>query len=94
MQVSVIQTYGTWNITTTWGSVYSSPHVAGQAFNISFLETPKVMINAYNEDGTAIMVCQTGKPTTSSTGAFYLWKPTQQTGARTFIEFIAIGKWK
>lgn len=94
MQVSVIQTYGTWNITTTWGSVYSSPHIAGQAFNISFLETPKVMINAYNEDGTAIMVCQTGKPTTSSTGAFYLWKPTQQTGVRTFIEFIAIGKWK
>ena len=94
MQVGVIQTYGTWNITTTWGSVYSSPHIAGQAFNISFLETPKVMINAYNEDGTAIMVCQTGKPTTSSTGAFYLWKPTQQTGVRTFIEFIAIGKWK
>lgn len=94
MQVSVMTVWGTWSVSTVWGNVYSSSYIAGQSFNISFLETPKVMINAYNEDGTAIMVCQTGKPTTSATGACYLWKPTSQTGVKTYIEYIAIGKWK
>lgn len=94
MQVSIMKAYGTWNITTAWGSVFSSPHIAGQSFNIAFLEAPKVMINAYNDGGTTIMVCQTSAPTTTSTGAVYLWKPTTQTGIRTYIEYIAIGRWK
>jgi hypothetical protein len=94
MQVSIMKVYGTWNITTAWGSVFSSPHIAGQSFNIAFLEAPKVMINAYNDGGTTIMVCQTSAPTTTSTGAVYLWKPTTQTGIRTYIEYIAIGRWK
>ena len=94
MQVSVMKVYGTWNITTAWGSVFSSPHIAGQSFNIAFLEAPKVMINAYNDNSTAMMVCQTSAPTTTSTGAVYLWKPTTQTGIRTYIEYIAIGRWK
>ena len=94
MQVSIMKVYGTWNITTAWGSVFSSPHIAGQSFNIAFLEAPKVMINAYNDNSTAMMVCQTSAPTTTSTGAVYLWKPTTQTGIRTYIEYIAIGRWK
>lgn len=94
MQVSVMKVYGTWNITTAWGSVFSSPHIAGQSFNIAFLEAPKVMINAYNDNSTAMMVCQTSAPTTTSTGAVYLWKPTTQTGIKTYIEYIAIGRWK
>ena len=94
MQVSVMKVYGTWNITTAWGSVFSSPHIVGQSFNIAFLEAPKVMINAYNDNSTAMMVCQTSAPTTTSTGAVYLWKPTTQTGIRTYIEYIAIGRWK
>lgn len=94
VQVSVMKVYGTWNITTAWGSVFSSPHIAGQSFNIAFLEAPKVMINAYNDNSTAMMVCQTSAPTTTSTGAVYLWKPTTQTGIRTYIEYIAIGRWK
>ena len=94
MQVSIMKVYGTWNITTAWGSVFSSPHIAGQKFNIAFLEAPKVMINAYNDNSTAMMVCQTSAPTTTSTGAVYLWKPTTQTGIRTYIEYIAIGRWK
>ena len=94
MQVSVVKAYGTWSVTTTWGSVYSSPHIAGQSFNIAFSEPPKVMINAYNDNGTAMMVCQTSAPTTTATGAIYLWKPTSQTGIRTWIEYTAIGRWK
>ena len=94
MQVSVIKVSGTWDITTAWGSVYNSPRIAGQSFNIAFKEAPKVMVNAYNENGTAIMVCQTGKPTTSATGAIYLWKPAKQTGVKTYIEYVAIGRWK
>lgn len=94
MQVSIMKVYGTWNITTAWGSVFSSPHIAGQSFNIAFLEAPKVMINAYNDNGTAMMVCQTSAPTTTATGAIYLWKPTSQTGVKTWIEYIAIGRWK
>ena len=94
IQVSIMKVYGTWNITTAWGSVFSSPHIAGQSFNIAFLEAPKVMINAYNDNSTAMMVCQTSAPTTTSTGAVYLWKPTTQTGIRTYIEYIAIGRWK
>ena len=94
MQVSIMKVYGTWNITTAWGSVFSSPHIAGQSFNIAFLEAPKVMINAYNDNSTAMMVCQTSAPTTTATGAIYLWKPTSQTGVKTWIEYIAIGRWK
>ena len=93
MQVSIIQVYGTWNITTAWGSVYSSPFIGAQSFNIAFLEVPRVIINAHGA-GTAIMVCQAGAPTTSATGAIYLWKPVSQSGVKTHIEYIAIGRWK
>ena len=94
MQVSIMRVSGTWNITTAWGSVYSSPHIAGQSFNIAFLEPPKVMINAYNDNSSSMMVCQCSAPTTTATGAVYLWKPATQTGIKTYIEYIAIGRWK
>ena len=94
MQVSIIKAWGTWNVNTKWGSVYSSPHIAGQSFNIAFMEAPKVMVNVYNENSTAMMVCTTSAPTTTATGAVYLWKPTSQTGIKTMIEYIAIGRWK
>ena len=93
MQVSIIQVYGTWNITTAWGKVYSGPLIGAQSFNIAFLEVPRVIINAHGA-GTAIMVCQAGAPTTSATGSIYLWKPTSQTGVKNYIEYIAIGRWK
>ena len=76
------------------GNVYSSPWISGQSFNIAFAEAPKVTINAYNDNGSAIMVCQCSAPTTTATGACYLWKPTSQTGVKTWIEYIAIGRWK
>lgn len=94
MQISIVKVYGTWNIDTAWGSVYSSPWISGQSFNIAFAEAPKVTINAYNDNGTAMMVCQCSAPTTTATGACYLWKPTSQTGIKTWIEYIAIGRWK
>ena len=94
MQVSVIKVSGNWNINTAWGSVYSSPWISGQSFNVAFLEAPKVTINAYNDNSTAMMVCQCSKPTTTATGACYLWKPVAQTGTRIHIEYIAIGRWK
>ena len=94
MQVSIVKVGGTWNVNTAWGSVYSSPLISGQSFNIAFMEAPKVMINAYNDNSTSIMVCQASKPTTSATGTVYLWKPASQTGIRTWIEYIAIGRWK
>ena len=93
MQVSVVKVSGTWNITTAWGSVYSSPWISGQSFNVAFSEAPKVTINAYNAS-SAIMVCQCSGPTTTATGACYLWKPATQTGVKTYIEYIAIGRWK
>ena len=93
MQVSVVKVYGTWNINTAWGNVYSSPWISGQSFNVAFSEAPKVTINAYNAS-SAIMVCQCSGPTTTATGACYLWKPTTQTGVKTWIEYIAIGRWK
>ena len=93
MQVSIVKVSGTWNITTTWGSVFSSPWISGQSFNIAFSEAPKVTINAYNAD-SSIMVVQCSGPTTTATGACYLWKPVKQTGIKTYIEYIAIGRWK
>ena len=93
MQVSIVKVSGTWNITEAWGSVYSSPWISGQSFNIAFSEAPKVTINAYNAN-SAIMVCQCSGPTTTATGACYLWKPTSQSGIKTYIEYIAIGRWK
>ena len=94
MQVSVIKVSGNWNVNTAWGSVYSSPWISGQSFNVAFLEEPRVTINAYNDNSTAMMVCQCSKPTTTATGACYLWKPVAQTGTRIHIEYIAIGRWK
>ena len=93
MQVSIVKVSGTWNITTAWGSIYSSPWISGQSFNIAFSEAPKVTINAYNAD-SSIMVVQCSGPTTTATGACYLWKPVQQKGIKTYIEYIAIGRWK
>ena len=93
MQVSVVKVYGTWNIETAWGSVFSSPWISGQSFNIAFSEAPKVTINAYNAD-SSIMVVQCSGPTTTATGACYLWKPVKQKGIKTWIEYIAIGRWK
>lgn len=93
MQISVVKVYGTWKIETAWGSVYSSPWISGQSFNIAFSEAPKVIINAYNAS-SAIMVCQCSGPTTTATGACYLWKPVKQTEVKTWIEYIAIGRWK
>lgn len=94
MQVSIMRVYGTWNITTAWGSVYSSPWISGQSFNIAFSEAPKVIINAYNDNSSSVMVVQCSAPTTTATGAIYLWKPVAQTGTKTWIEYIAIGRWK
>lgn len=94
MQISVVKVYGTWNITTAWGSVYSSNWISGQSFNIAFSEAPKVIINAYNDNSSSVMVVQCSAPTTTATGAVYLWKPVTQTGTKTWIEYIAIGRWK
>ena len=93
MQISVVKVYGTWDITEAWGSVYSSAWISGQSFNIAFSEAPRVTINAYNAAST-VMVCQCSGPTTTATGACYLWKPAKQTGVKTWIEYIAIGRWK
>ena len=94
MQISVVKVYGTWAITTAWGSVYSSPWISGQSFDIAFAEAPRVTINAYNDNSSSIMVVQCSAPTTTATGAVYLWKPVRQTGTKTWIEYIAIGRWK
>lgn len=93
MQVSIVKVSGKWDITTAWGSIYSSPWISGQSFNIAFSEAPKVTINVYNAD-SSIMVVQCSGPTTTATGACYLWKPVKQTGIKTYIEYIAIGRWK
>lgn len=94
MQISIVKVYGTWSISTAWGSIYSSPWIAGQSFNIAFSEAPRVTINAYNDNNSSVMVCQCSAPTTTTTGACYLWKPVAQTGLKTWIEYIAIGRWK
>lgn len=93
LQINTMQVYGTWNITTTWGSVYSSPHITPPNYTQSFLTPPQVTVSAHGA-GTAVMVCQAGSPTTTTPGTFYLWKPTQQTGVRDYIEIISIGRWK
>ena len=86
--------YDTTDIELIVETTDSSPWIGGQSFNIAFSEAPKVTINAYNDNGTAMMVCQCSAPTTTATGACYLWKPVTQTGVKTWIEYIAIGRWK
>ena len=93
LQINTMQVYGTWNITTAWGSVYSSPFITPSNYTQTFLTPPQVTVSAHGA-GTAVMVCQAGAPTTTTPGSFYLWKPTQQTGVRDYIEIISIGRWK
>lgn len=93
MQVNIMQIYGTWNIATAWGSVFSSPHITPSNYVQAFLTPPQVSITAHGA-GTAVMVCQAGAPTTTMPGTYYLWKPVQQTGVRNYVEIISIGRWK
>lgn len=93
MQINIMQIWGTWNITTAWGSVWSSPYITPSNYIQAFLTPPQVSITAHGA-GTAIMVCQAGAPTTTMPGSYYLWKPVQQTGVKNYIEIISIGKWK
>ena len=93
LQINAMQIWGTWNITTAWGSVYSSPYISPPNYTQTFLKPPQVSITAHGA-GTAIMVCQAGAPTTTSPGSYYLWKPVQQTGVKDYIEIISIGRWK
>ena len=93
LQINTMQIWGTWNITTAWGSVYSSPFITPSNYTQTFLTPPQVTVSAHGA-GTAVMVCQAGAPTTTTPGSFYLWKPTQQTGVRDYIEIISIGRWK
>ena len=93
LQINTMQIWGTWNITTAWGSVYSSPYISPPNYTQAFLKPPQVSITAHGA-GTAIMVCQAGAPTTTSPGSYYLWKPVQQTGVKDYIEIISIGRWK
>lgn len=93
MQINIMQIWGTWNITTAWGSVYSSPLITPSNYVQAFLSPPQVSITAHGA-GTAVMVCQAGAPTTTMPGTYYLWKPTQQTGVKDYIEIISIGRWK
>lgn len=93
LQINHMQIYGTWNITTTWGSVYSSNYIAPPNYTQSFLTPPQTSITAHGA-GTAVMVCQAGAPTTTAPGSYYLWKPVQQTGVKDYIEIISIGRWK
>lgn len=93
LQINTMQVYGTWNITTAWGSVFSSPFITPGNYTEAFLTPPQVSIAAHGA-GTAVMVCQAGAPTTTAPGSYYLWKPVQQTGVRDYIEIISIGRWK
>lgn len=93
LQINHMQIYGTWNITTAWGSVYSSNYIAPSNYTQSFLTPPQTSITAHGA-GTAVMVCQAGAPTTTAPGSYYLWKPVQQTGVKDYIEIISIGRWK
>ena len=93
LQINIMKLYGTWDITTEWGSVYSSPYIAASNYIQSFITPPQVSVTAHGA-GTAIMICQAGAPTTTAPGSFYLWKPVQQTGVRDYIEIISIGRWK
>lgn len=93
MQINIMQIWGTWNITTAWGSVWSSPLITPSNYAQAFLTPPQVSVTAHGA-GTAIMVCQAGAPTTTMAGTYYLWKPVQQTGVKDYIEIISIGKWK
>ena len=93
LQINTMQIWGTWNITTAWGSIYSSPFISPSNYTQTFLTPPQVSITAHGA-GTAIMVCQAGAPTTTAPGSFYLWKPVEQTGVKDYIEIISIGRWK
>lgn len=93
LQINHMQIWGTWNITTAWGSVYSSPHITPSNYTQAFLTPPQVSVTAHGS-GTAIMVSQAGAPTTTMPGTYYLWKPVQQTGVKDYIEIISVGRWK
>ena len=92
MQVSIMKVWGVWSISNNLGNGYISAKISAQSFNIAFLEAPKVTISAYNSGGVSVMTASA--PTTTATGEVYLMRPASQTGATSYIEYIAIGRWK
>ena len=93
LQINIMQVWGTWSITTAWGSVWSSPHITPSNYTQAFLTPPRVAVTAHGA-GIAVMISQAGAPTTTMPGTYYLWKPVQQTGVKDYIEIISIGRWK
>lgn len=93
LQINVMQVSGSWEIKTTWGSVYSSTFISSSNYVETFLNPPQVSATAHG-GGSAVMVAQAGASTTTSAGSYYFWKPVQQESTKLYIEIISIGRWK
>ena len=88
---------GTIDITTSWGSLYTSGDVAGGSTPQTFISTPTITFSGNNGTGTQFMLSSNGASGGGSItdfGNVCLIRPNSRTGVPYIINFIAIGKWK
>lgn len=88
---------GTIDISTAWGSLYTSAALDLGVWAANFISRPAIMINTQNQSGTQFMLG--GAPngsigSASSVGSTTLIRPNSRTGAAYQLDVIGIGKWK
>lgn len=88
---------GTTDITTAWGSLYTSADVNLGNFASYFLARPTIIISPQAQTGTQYMLStQSGSSSgsSSSAGSITLIRPNSRTGVAYILDVVAIGKWK
>lgn len=88
-----INTYGSIDITSPWGSIYESGTMAPVWFPINFfVEAP--VCHALPHYGSNMYFVECGQITKEHTGTLWICRPTSMTVTNVALSFFAIGKWK
>ena len=84
------------NITTAWGSLYTSGAIAGPDFPFTFAQVPKVIRTIETTNAGGIMMAPGGSnvATVSNPGAYEIARGTSVSGAVLKIDYYVVGYWK
>lgn len=88
---------GTIDITTAWGSLYSSESMTLPDFPMTFIERPTITVSPQTQTGTQYMITGNGGGSSGNAahgGNICLIRPLSRTGVAYILDIVAVGKWK
>lgn len=88
---------GTTDVTTAWGTLYTSADLAIGWFPVNFISRPTILFSPQTQSGTQYMIVGNGGGNSGDLSRFgnvALVRPTSRTGVQYIIDAMAIGKWK